>query len=204
MVDRNADGTFAVGHNLGVKTQFKPGHIPPFHLLRGRTPHNKGVKLTGERLQRQIEHNKRIGTLFAGKNHARWVGGKPDCGDCGKKLTTYKSKHCKQCFGKHMRGESAPRWQGGLTVENRIERVRFYRQVHGKILARDGFKCVECGQREYLSVDHIKKWADYPDLRFEPSNCRTLCMGCHYEVTFGRPMPAGMIWGSFSKAGIAS
>jgi hypothetical protein len=26
-------------------------------------------------------------------------------------------------------------------------------------------------------------------------NCRTLCMDCHYLITFGKPKPKDVIWG---------
>ena len=46
-----------------------------------------------------------------------------------------------------------------------------------------------------LSVDHIKSWANYPELRFREDNCRTLCMACHYYITFKRKLPQGVVWG---------
>lgn len=30
-----------------------------------------------------------------------------------------------------------------------------------------------------LEMDHIKEWCNYPNLRYEISNCRTLCKACH-------------------------
>ena len=38
----------------------------------------------------------------------------------------------------------------------------------------------------HLSQYHIKPFADYPDLRFELSNGRTLCVPCHTKTpTYG-------------------
>lgn len=31
-------------------------------------------------------------------------------------------------------------------------------------------------------MDHIKEWCNYPELRFEPINCRTLCKDCHSKT----------------------
>jgi hypothetical protein len=37
-----------------------------------------------------------------------------------------------------------------------------------------------------LNADHIKSWAHYPELRFDTSNGRTLCLSCHHKTdTFG-------------------
>lgn len=87
-------------------------------------------------------------------------------------------------------------WQGGITPENKAERTRFRRELQLKIFERDNYTCRVCQQYGgSLQVDHIKKWSDYPELRFNVDNCRTLCMACHYYVTFKRKLPKGVIWG---------
>lgn len=84
----------------------------------------------------------------------------------------------------------------GVTAESRLERVKFRKTIQPLVLARDNFTCQFCDQYGgYLQVDHIKGWADYPELRFEMNNCRTLCMACHYYITFKRKLPQGVIWG---------
>ena len=76
------------------------------------------------------------------------------------------------------------------------ERRRFQREVQKEVFERDDYTCQICGERGgYLHVDHIKSWADYPELRFKTDNCRTLCMACHYYVTFKRKLPKGVKWG---------
>lgn len=83
-----------------------------------------------------------------------------------------------------------------VTATNRIERVQFRQRLQAKIFARDNYTCQVCQQYGgKLQVDHIEKWSDYPELRFEITNCRTLCMACHYYVTFKRKLPEGIIWG---------
>lgn len=49
-------------------------------------------------------------------------------------------------------------------------------------------KCLICDQRgRTLNADHIKPFALYSDLRFDPNNGRTLCVDCHKKTdTYGR------------------
>lgn len=65
---------------------------------------------------------------------------------------------------------------------------RFYGPEYNKartaVLKRDGYKCKDCGdtKRYRLQVHHIKKWADYPTLRYSPGNMLTLCKKCHQKL----------------------
>lgn len=84
----------------------------------------------------------------------------------------------------------------GVTTQNKLERAKFRRTVQPQVLTRDNYTCQICEQYAgYLHVDHIKAWADYPELRFELDNCRTLCRACHYYITFKRKLPASSTWG---------
>ncbi len=98
----------------------------------------------------------------------------------------------------HTAGKNHYNWKGGSTHG---ERVRFRDQMQQSILQRDNYTCQICDiQGSPLQVDHIKRWAEYPELRFEATNCRTVCMACHYYVTFKKRLPQGVIWGhNFSK-----
>lgn len=58
-----------------------------------------------------------------------------------------------------------------------------YREVRQKVLKRDGRKCKNCGDAKgSIEVHHIKKWADYPTLRYEVSNMICLCKVCHRKL----------------------
>lgn len=93
-------------------------------------------------------------------------------------------------------GETHWNWKGGITSADKKERLKFRQTMQQVILARDNYTCQICDQYGgSLQIDHIKGWADYPELRFELDNCRTVCMACHYFVTFKRKMPEGTIWG---------
>lgn len=107
-------------------------------------------------------------------------------------------KPCPQNIERNKRavGEKAYHWKGGTTDPDKAERGRFKRQLLKLVLKRDGYSCVLCGKCGELHVDHIKSWRDYPELRFDENNCRTLCVGCHYEATYGRPKPTDIkTWG---------
>lgn len=101
------------------------------------------------------------------------------------------------------RGPDHPMWMGGRTTADRVERLRFRRSMQKTIFARDNYTCQICNAYGGdIQVDHIKGWSQYPELRFVESNCRTLCMACHYYVTFKKTMPKSKAWGhNLSKAG---
>jgi 5-methylcytosine-specific restriction enzyme A len=48
---------------------------------------------------------------------------------------------------------------------------------------RDGFKCVKCGARDRLEVDHIKPVRTHPKLAFDLGNLQVLCPTCHSRKT---------------------
>lgn len=84
----------------------------------------------------------------------------------------------------------------GITSQNKIDRTLFQKNFQPLVFKRDNFTCQVCQQYGgNLQVDHIKGWSKYPELRFDLDNCRTLCMACHYYVTFKRKMPEGIVWG---------
>src|SRR5262249_20422003 len=48
---------------------------------------------------------------------------------------------------------------------------------------RDGFRCVQCGARGRLEVDHIEPVRTHPELAFALENLQTLCAACHSRKT---------------------
>jgi 5-methylcytosine-specific restriction endonuclease McrA len=93
----------------------------------------------------------------------------------------------------------------GITPGQKVLRIEFRNKLQRQVFERDDYTCQICDQRGgYLQADHIKSWADFPELRFDLDNCRTLCMGCHYYVTFKRKLPQGTIWGHNLSRRIAS
>ncbi len=50
---------------------------------------------------------------------------------------------------------------------------------------RDGFKCQYPGckrKKGYIQAHHIKRWADYPLLRYETKNGISLCRYHHNKI----------------------
>jgi 5-methylcytosine-specific restriction endonuclease McrA len=95
-----------------------------------------------------------------------------------------------------MQGANHHQWKGGVCSKDYLERRRFKHTMQALVFARDNYTCQICDQYgNSIQVDHIKPWSKYPDLRFELDNCRTLCMACHYYVTFKRKLPQGVVWG---------
>jgi hypothetical protein len=103
--------------------------------------------------------------------------------------------------GQCLSGADHPGWKGGVTTQNKRDRRKFAKEIKA-IFERDDYTCQLCSRRGCcLHVDHVKGWAEYPALRFDHSNCRSLCRECHFQVTFGYPMPENSKWGLTSLPG---
>jgi hypothetical protein len=102
-------------------------------------------------------------------------------------------------------GEKSHFWKGGVSKLNYkkelLERIRFRNTIQKQVFERDNYTCQICSQYGGdLQVDHIQEWSEYVELRFNIDNCRTLCMKCHYFITFGKPMPKNIkTWGNNLK-----
>lgn len=128
-------------------------------------------------------------SVRTGENHHNWVPFRK-CADCSCNLPK-KSKsptRCNSCFRKHNVKENHPRWEGGKSAENHLIRnSNQYKEWAKSVKERDDYTCQLCGERGgRLHSDHIKPFSKYPELRFELSNGRTLCMKCH-ELHGWRP-----------------
>jgi hypothetical protein len=108
----------------------------------------------------------------------------------------HKRRVSKTLMGKYV-GEKSGNWKGGITPINKMQRIKFRDTMQKQVLERDNYTCQMCGVRgASLQVDHIQPWSEYVEGRFDMNNCRTLYVECHYEITFGRPMPKDVkTWG---------
>ena len=107
--------------------------------------------------------------------------------------------------GKEMldiRGENNPNWKGGLGGERHQAMGRIeYKIWRDLVFKRDNFTCQICEQYGgYMHADHIKSWSEYPELRYEIRNGRTLCRTCHYYVTFKHKISPLSQWGLVGAA----
>lgn len=75
-------------------------------------------------------------------------------------------------------------WIDGRCKENKLLRSRDeYKQLRKNVFKRDNYTCQICYKtKTYIQMDHIKEWCNYPELRFEITNCRTLCLECHKKT----------------------
>lgn len=78
-------------------------------------------------------------------------------------------------------GKESNRYTTGSSKERKLAASRDeYKQLRKDTFERDKYTCQICNKRGgYLEMDHIKEWCNYPELRYELSNCRTLCKPCH-------------------------
>ncbi len=60
---------------------------------------------------------------------------------------------------------------------NKYKRIGISTKLRYEILQRDGFKCVCCGSRDQLEIDHIKAVSDGGGN--ENENLQTLCWACN-------------------------
>lgn len=82
------------------------------------------------------------------------------------------------------RGDKCYNWKGGVTPINKLLRRSVeFKLWRESVFKRDNWTCVFCGERGgELHPDHIKRFSDYPELRFDINNGRTLCVDCHRKT----------------------
>ncbi len=123
------------------------------------------------------------------------------CLECGKEFRVSPSmkrlrniERCsKACWAKALskrqRGAANSQWKGGIASGERRPRACAEASAWRKaVFARDNWTCQACGARSRkgspvkLNADHIKPFATHPELRWDLSNGRTLCVECHKKT----------------------
>lgn len=92
-----------------------------------------------------------------------------------------------------IKGKKHWNWKGGITpIRTKLYFTDRYKNWRTSVFERDNYTCQWCrarsgnGKEVVLNADHIKPWKDYPELRFDVSNGRTLCVTCHRKTdTYG-------------------
>lgn len=87
------------------------------------------------------------------------------------------------------KGILAPQYIDGRTPENKLARKTLeYKLWRKEIFERDNYTCQVCRNRGCeLNADHIKSFSEYPELRLDVNNGRTLCVPCHRKTpNYGR------------------
>lgn len=127
----------------------------------------------GRRLSESTK--RKLSLINTGKNHPNF----------GKHLSVETRKKISDAH----KGEKANNWKGGITPINKAIRMSSqYKQWRTAVFQRDNYACIIGGRAHgsKLQADHIKSFAHYPELRFDISNGRTLCIPCHKKTdTYG-------------------
>ncbi|MBI6628275.1 HNH endonuclease [Pontibaca salina] len=88
----------------------------------------------------------------------------------------------------------------------KVTRTRRWKSLRVEALRRDNYKCVECGARGRLEIDHILPVRSHPELSFEIDNLQALCVSCHSkktirEIGLHKPDPEIDKWRDLLKSG---
>ncbi len=178
------------------------------HKCTGGTSWNKGLKCP-----QSPEHlKKRIAALPRGEKH--WQYGKHPTPEMHEKnrlahlgkpvsketrlkisaanLGKKRSDEARRNLSLGQKGEKGSNWQGGIYPMHKLIRTTAeYKEWRRQVFKRDRYTCVLCkASGVTIQADHIKSFSSYPELRFDLSNGRTLCLPCHRNTE---------TWGSHKK-----
>lgn len=148
------------------------------HYLRFRKygSFEKRIRIykTGYRLS--SEHSEKIKISLKGKQKSKEHNNNVSKALKGRKLS---KSHILSLSISHKK----PKSKNKNIQNSRIRSSKKYKEWRLKVFERDNFTCVICKAKNvYLNADHIKKFADYPRLRLDIDNGRTLCVPCHRKT----------------------
>ncbi len=169
-------------HSLAGRKQ-SPEHIAKrvaAHKLSGAWPYtwteedrewqrqnNLGKKQTAQ-------HKAKIAASMKGKQNC--LGHRPS-EEHRRALADYWAQN-REKHNNYVDGKGFERTSERIADMGRIE----YRLWREKVFTRDNWTCVLCGERGgKLHADHIKPYNLHPELRYDLTNGRTLCVPCHHK-----------------------
>lgn len=143
---------------------------------KGTIPWNKGltketsllVEKNAESIKKRFENGQRQAWSkgLKGKAHPFW----------GRKLP----KSTREKMSKVQSAERHWNWQDGKTDPiHRLRNTIKYQEWKLAVLERDNAICQHCGTEKKLHCHHLKKFREYPELRYDVNNGITLCNSCH-------------------------
>lgn len=114
-----------------------------------------------------LKTREKMSLSHKGEKSYKWKGGKPKCLTCGKELSAYTSKICKNCYIKLLKKnrpnawkkDKNPSWKGGFySIAEKIRASLKYQEWRQQIFIRDNFTCQKCKVKGgYLEAHHHKK-----------------------------------------------
>ena len=178
-----ADTTFKKGHKYYPRTE--KGLIAMKEKMGGDNNPMKRKEVSEKNSQARKGNNGKRGSLQTEET-------KRKISDAHKgKKKPWAGKHITEAGRKKLRenkGAKCYNWKGGITPINQAIRNSLeYKLWRKAVFERDKYTCVFCTARGgYLEADHIKRFSDFPELRFAIDNGRTLCKPCHLKTdTYG-------------------
>src|SRR3990167_10657307 len=162
--------------------------MPKGVYIRTKSVWNKGKRGVhiswnkGKKLSKETKMKLRLINL--GKKHSQETKKRMS----KSKMGHFVSLEIRKKISEAQKGEKGNNWRGGVYPLNRaIRKLPEYKAWRQRVLERDGFSCVWCGQlRGEIEADHIYPFSYHPELRFDINNGRTLCRKCHSKTpTYG-------------------
>lgn len=163
--------------------------------------HRHKLRLAKLGKKQTLEHRKKVGDALRGKKKSPFSEEhikNMSLSHKGIKMPPKTLEHRRK-LSESQRGEKSHLWRGGLSdINDRIRHSVETKIARKACFERDNYTCIWCGikggiwlkekkKKVILNADHIKPFCDYPELRFELNNLRTLCEDCHRKTdTWGR------------------